>query len=52
MNNASEYYQYHIGDAIRDCKGVHNISDDIIVHGKNQAEHDERLEMLLMTLVE
>ena len=38
MNNASKYYQYHIGDAIRDCKGVHNISDDIIVHGKDQAE--------------
>ncbi|CAB3987669.1 Transposon Tf2-9 poly, partial [Paramuricea clavata] len=52
MNNASEYYQYHIGDAIRDCEGVHNISDDIIVHGKDQAEHDERLEKLLMTLVE
>ena len=49
MNNASEYYQYHIGDAIRDCEGVHNISDDIIVHGKDQAEHDERLEKLLMT---
>jgi hypothetical protein len=45
-------YQYHIGDAIRDCEGVHNILDDIIVHGKDQAEHDERLETFLMTLVE
>jgi hypothetical protein len=52
MNNASEYYHYHIGDAIRDCEGVHNISDNIIVHGKDQAEHDERLEKLLVILLE
>ena len=52
MNNAAEYYQYHIGDAIRDCAGAHNISDDIIVHGNDQAEHDLRLEGLLQTLQE
>ena len=52
MNNAAEAYQYHVGDAIRDCEGVRNISDDIIVHGKNQAEPDERLEKLLKTLQE
>ena len=50
LNNASEYYQYHIGDAIHDCEGVHNISDDIIVHGKSQSEHDERLRRLMETL--
>ena len=44
MNNAAEAYQYHVGDAIRDCEGVHNILDDIIVHEKDQAEHDERLD--------
>lgn len=49
LNNASEYYQYHIGDAIRDCAGVHNISDDIIAHGKSEAEHNERLKKLLET---
>lgn len=50
MNNSAECYQYHIGDAICDCPGARNISDDIIVHGKDQAEHDARLEKLLQTL--
>ena len=52
MNNASEYYQYHIGDAIRNCSGARNISDDIIVYGKDKAEHEARIEKLLHTLQE
>ena len=50
MNNVAEAYQYHVGDAIHDCKEVRNKSDDIIVYGKNRAEHDERVEKLLKTL--
>ena len=52
FNNASKCYQYHIGDVTHDCEGVHNISNDIIVHGKSEAEHVERLKKLLETLDE
>ena len=47
-----KYYQYHIGDAIRNCSGTRNISDDIIVYGKDKAEYVARLEKLLHTLQE
>ena len=26
------------------CPGTHNISDDVIVYGRDQAEHDKRLD--------
>ena len=35
-----------------DCKGVANISDDIIVHRKTTEGHDERLKQVLEKLKE
>ena len=34
------------------CKGASNISDDIIIHGKNREEHDQALENVLQRLKE
>ena len=34
------------------CKGASNISDDIIIHGKNHEEHDQALENVLQRLKE
>ena len=47
INAASEIFQNAVEETIRDIPGVKNISDDIVVHGKNQAEHDKRLHMAL-----
>ena len=33
-----------------DVRGVRNVSDDIILHGKDDQQHDERLEKLLERL--
>ena len=45
-------YQQVIQQALSDCKGVANISDDIIVHGKTTEGHDERLKRVLEKLKE
>nr|XP_058952093.1 uncharacterized protein K02A2.6-like [Pocillopora verrucosa] len=41
--SASEQYQHEISTALAGIEGVDNISDDIIVHGPDQATHDQRL---------
>lgn len=50
INAASEIFQNAVEDMIRDLPGVKNISDDIIVHGRTQEEHDRRLRSLLLRL--
>ena len=42
-NSASEIFQKIITEQIRHIPGVLNISDDVIVFGKTQADHDESL---------
>ena len=41
--SAPELYQHIIQQILQGCNGVYNISDDIVVHGRNIREHDERL---------
>ena len=43
-NSASEMFQNIISEQIRDIPGTINISDDVIVFGKIQAEHDKALQ--------
>ena len=43
-NAASEIFQSVIHDQIRDIPGVLNISDDVIVFGKDQEAHDTALQ--------
>ena len=52
VNSASEQYQHEVQTALAGIDGQENISDDIIVHGKDQAEHDARLELVIKRLGE
>ena len=42
-NTASEIFQHVISQQIHDIPNAVNISDDIIIFGKTQAEHDDAL---------
>ena len=48
--NSSEDYQYSIQQALDGCRNVVNISDDIIVFGKSQAEHEVCLMAVMQRL--
>ena len=50
VNAASEIFQNAIAEILQDVPGSRNISDDIIVHWKTQAEHDESLRATLKRL--
>ena len=50
VNLASEQYQTEIQTALAGIDGKENISGDIIVHGKDQAEHDTSLELVIKRL--
>ncbi len=45
-NSASEIFQNAISEELRDIPGTFNISDDVIVFGKVQSEHDAALQAL------
>jgi hypothetical protein len=50
VNSAAEIFQEAIRSVIEGVPGSLNISDDIIIYGSTQAEHDERLERVLECL--
>ena len=52
VNSASEQYQHGIHAALAGIDEQENISDDIIVHGKDWEEHDPRLEKVVKRLGE
>ncbi|KAJ8018643.1 hypothetical protein HOLleu_43268 [Holothuria leucospilota] len=52
ISSAPELYQHIIQQVVAGCEGTHNISDDIIVHGKDLTEHNERLEKVLKRIQE
>ena len=52
ISSAPEVYQHVIQQSLQGCEGVANISDDIIIHGKNTEEHDRRLQRVLERLKE
>ena len=43
VNMASEKFQQIISQVISDCPGAYNMSDDIVVVGSTEEEHDSRL---------
>ena len=43
-NSASEIFQKVINEQIHDIPGTLNISDDVIIFGKTQSDHDKALE--------
>ena len=52
VRSAQEELQHALQECIKDIEGVENIADDIIVHGKDETEHDEALLNLLKRLEE
>ena len=52
VNSAPEKYQQIVRQAVSDINGVQNIADDLIVHGKNNEEHDRNLHRVLQRLEE
>ena len=52
ISSAPEKYQQVVQQVSQGIDGCHNISDDIIVHGETQYEHDERLSEVLRRLSE
>ena len=49
---ASEQYQHEIQTSLASIKGQQNISGDIIVHGRNQEEHNLCMEKVVRRLGE
>ena len=52
ISSAAEIFQNTLSSALEGLDGVRNISDDIIVFGRTQEEHDNRLERLFSRLNE
>lgn len=48
INAASEIFQNAIEELLAGLPGCKNISNDIIVHGKNQTQHDAHLRAVLV----
>ena len=52
ISSAPEYYQKRMIQVLKGLPGVKCLVDDILVVGRNQAEHDERLRAVLDRLVQ
>ena len=50
ISSASEIFQETIRNVVQDINNVKSISDDILVYGKNQEEHDVALERTFQRL--
>ena len=50
INAAAEVFQRTIQTVIADIPGAKNISDDIVVYGKDQGDHDRALDQTLQRL--
>ena len=52
VNSAAEIFQKSIEEVLQGVEGARNISDDIIVFGMNQVDHDEALRAVLQRMRE
>ena len=52
VTSAAEIFQNHIAEIISDIPGVLNTSDDILIYGKTQEEHDRTLKKVFARLKE
>ena len=50
ITSAPELYQHIIQQVLQGSKGVCNISDDTFVHGRDEKEHEQHLQMVLQRL--
>ena len=51
-NAASEGFDEKLSGVLAGLQGVFNIADDMLIHGKDRKEHDERLLAVLVRLLE
>lgn len=52
VNSAAETFQHTIQTLLADINGVKNVSDDIIIYGRNRTDHEAALEKTLRRLHE
>ena len=52
MTTAPEHFQRRMSKILIGLEGVVCMMDDILVHGRNTEEHDERLESILRKQLE
>ena len=52
ITSALEKYQKIVADVLLGCRGVVNIADDLVVHGRGVKEHDKNLHAVLTRLSE
>ena len=52
VTSATEKYEQIIRDVPHVCEGVIHIVDDLVIHGNDAAQHDERLFVVLNWLKE
>ena len=52
VSSVSEKFQKNMNRILQALEGLECSIDDVLVHGKNQEEYDERLEAVLERLVE
>ena len=52
VSSVSEKFQKNMNQILQALEGLDCSIDDVLVHGKNQEEYDERLEAVLKRLVE
>ena len=52
LTSASEVFHNTLREILSDIEGAFNSSDDILIHGRNQAEHDDRLKKVRKRLEE
>lgn len=52
VSSVSEKFQKNMNQILQALEGLECSIDDVLVHGKNQEEYDERLEAVLKCLVE
>ena len=52
LSSGSEKFQKNMNLILQGLAGVECNIDDVLAHGKDQTEHDQRLEAVLKCLVE
>ena len=52
VSSVSEKFQKNMNQILQALEGLECSIDDVLVHGKNQEEYNERLEAVLKRLVE
>ena len=47
ISTAPEEFQRRLSSALKKLKGVSVVADDLLIYGKDEAEHDDNLRKLL-----